>query len=789
MNNSQDNFIVSSNNSLSEHHLALEFDKVLLNLSRYANSTLAKNKCLNLDVYSKKAQIEYELKLVDEAKSIIDDSQNSVPIDEIEDIEQIFKEHYFNIDEIINLAKNLQSARLTKNFISKFQGMSNINEIIKNIYINKEFEDEIFQTFDNELNVVDSASIELKSLRASLRDNKENLKNAVNNLLQNHSFVDNLQDTIVSTRDNRPVFQVKASCKNKVAGIVHDISSTNLTYFIEPAQLIPLSNKIRQIEIEIQAEIERILAKLSSKLKDIKDELKKNQEILEKIDIIFAKAKYSIHLSAQSAELTDEKIIDIQAMRHPLLVEVKEDVVENDFQLGKNYKCLLITGSNTGGKTVALKCAGLMVLMTKAGLHIPCLGARIYPFCDIFCDISKEQSLEQGFSTQNISSSLPKNTNNSLILLDELGSGTDPTEGASLSRAILNFIKEKEALAVITTHLGELKTLKYNDNWFENATVLFDIAKLKPCYKLIVGMSGTSNAIDISSQLGLNPSIIEKAREFLLDKNDDTSKLFLEIEKTSANLIKKEQEALSYLDKTKLSKEEYDKKLQELKQNKKKSLENFKKKFQTQLEAAREEIKQAVDEIRKEKSLKVAMRSYNRLSKIEAKIREEFSTTDDELAQKFVDLNPDELKIGQSVLIKKLEQVVILDSLPDKKGYVEVRIGNIKSKIHLSKLAKTDKKVASHLKKVNVSFDNHDNLLSRLDLRGMRVLEAIEYLDEKLDKASLRGLNQITIIHGYGTGALKQAVSDYLKHSPYVAKFRYGDETEGRDGVVIVDLL
>ena len=238
-----------------------------------------------------------------------------------------------------------------------------------------------------------------------------------------------------------------------------------------------------------------------------------------------------------------------------------------------------------------------------------------------------------------------------------------------------------------------------------------------------------------------------------------------------------------------MKKKKYNEKLKELKKNKKKSLDNFKKKFQNQLELARDEIKEVVDEIRKEKSLKVAMRSYNRLNSIEQKIREEFSSADDDLAQKFIPLDLNNLKIGQNVLIKKLEQVVILDSLPDKKGNVIVRIGNIKSKIHISKLAKTDKKVAPRLKKVQVTFDNTDNLLSRLDLRGMRALEAIEYLDEKLDKASLRGLNQISVIHGYGTGALKQAVQDYLKNSPYVAKFRCGDETEGRDGVVIVDLL
>ena len=598
----------------------------------------------------------------------------------------------------------------------------------------------------------------------------------------------------MSLRDNRPVFQVKASCKNKVSGIVHDISSTNLTYFIEPSQLVPYSNKLKQIEIEIKAEIDRILYQLAQELKEISDEIKKNQKILIKIDLTFAKAKYAIHLKAIPAEISENKIIELQGMRHPLLIEVKENVVENDFELGNNYNCLLITGSNTGGKTVALKTVGLLVLMTKAGLHIPCLGAKIYPYNEIYCDISKEQSLEQGFSTysahiKNIANIMDLLDENSLILLDELGSGTDPTESACISRAILKFIKEKKSQAIITTHLGELKSLKYEDDYFENATVTFDITTLKPTYKLIFGVSGTSNAIEISSELGLNQKIIQMAKEYFEESKNDNTKLFSKIEKTNQNLIQKEEEINKKLDNINQDKSEFETKLKELKQNKKKSLENFKKKFQNQLEDARDEIKEIVNEIRKEKSLKVAMRSYDRLNKIESKIREDFSNSSDELEEKFKPLDPNNLKVGQNVLVKKLGQVVILNSLPDKKGNVEIRIGNINSKINISKLAYTDKKVAPHLKKVQVSFDNTDNLLSRLDLRGMRALDAIEYLDEKLDKASLRGLNQITVIHGYGTGALKSAVKDYLQSSPYVAKFRYGDETQGRDGVVIVDLL
>ncbi len=776
-----------------DHYKALEFDKVLENLSKFANSSIAKKIIQDLEVYTEQSKIQYELDLVETAKKIIDNTQNSLSIDEIVDVDSIFKENYLAIDEIIDLTKNLRCARLSKNFIQNEEKNDNLSEIVKNLYTNKELEDEIFSTFDSELNVVDNATSELKALKNSYKDNKDNLNSAINSLLNNPSFSSYLQDNIVTTRDNRPVFQVKASDKNKVQGIVHDISSTNQTYYIEPSALVPLSNKLRQIEIEIRAEIDRILALLSSKLKEIRLELKKNQKLLTKLDIIFAKAKYSIHLKAVKPELSNEKIIDIQGMYHPILTEIKKDVVKNDFVLGKTYNCLLITGSNTGGKTIALKTAGLLTLMTKAGLFIPCLGAKIHPFEKIYCDISKEQSLEQGFSTfsahiKNIKEILDNIDNNSLVLLDELGSGTDPIEGASLSRAILNYIKEKDTKAIITTHLGELKTLKYQDSYYENATVLFDIKTLKPKYNLIIGMSGSSNAIDISLELGLNKSIIEKARNYLNNSNNN-SKLFIEIEKTNQNLLRQEEKTKEILQETKTTNEEYKEKLKELKKNKKKSLDNFKKKFQNQLELARNEIKETVEEIRKEKSLKVALRAYDKLNKIENKIRQEFSIEDDNLSEKYPKINPLELKIGQNVLIKRLNQVVILDSLPDKKGNVFVRIGNIQSKINIKDLAKTDKKIEPHLKKVQVNFDNTQELLSRLDLRGMRVLDAIEYLDEKLDKASLRGLNQITIIHGFGTGALKSAINDYLKNSPYVAKYRYGNETEGREGVTIVDLL
>ncbi len=778
---------------INHHYKALEFDKVLENLAKCANSRLSRDACLNPEIYDNKEKIEYSLNLVEEARKIIDDTQSSIPIDDILDIKSVFGKINLEKEDIYYLAFALKTARLVRNFITKSEQVK-LKNIVQNLYTDKNLEDETFDIFDSNLDIKDDASDKLKSLRLSYKDNKQNLKNATDLLLQNASFCNNLQDTVVSTRDDRPVFQVKASCKNKVSGIVHDVSATGLTYFIEPQQLIPLSNKLRQIEIEIRAEIEKIISTFSDKYKEIKDVLISNMNLLVDLDVIFAKAKYSIRIKGVSADVTNDKIISIQAMRHPLLVEIKENIVENDFNLGIDYNCLLITGANTGGKTVAIKTMGLIVLMTKAGMQVPALGAKIYPFKNIFCDISTEQSLEQGISTfgahiKNISDILNNITPDSLIILDELGSGTDPVEGASLSKAILKYILDNNALCAVTCHLGELKSLKYEDKRFENASVLFDIKTLKPQYNLITGISGTSNAIDISYELGLNETVIQNARYYLLNNNSKTSKFFQEMEKTGQSLIEKEKEADNNLAQTKIIQDELNLKLQDIKKSKKKSLESFKKKFQNELEIARNEIKEAVDEIRKEKSIKVAMRSYNRLSKLENAVREEFSKEEDKLSDKYKELDISTLKIGQSVLIKKLNQVAILDSMPDKKGNVNIRLGNIISKVKLSDIAYTDKKVSPALKKIQVNFDNEDNLLSRLDLRGMRAEEAINYLDEKLDRASLKGLNQVIVIHGFGTGALKKAVNDYLKISPYVAKYCYGDENEGREGVTIVDII
>ncbi len=778
---------------------SLEFDKVLEILSGYANTPMGKAKCLELRPFSNKTTIEKELNFVTEAKKICDDMGNSgaIPVDFIVDSKNILMAQRLGTQDIWDLAETLRTSRITKTFLQKNEDAKLLREaFLDKLISEKALENEVFGIFNSDLTVKDSASPELKRLKNALNDTQDNLKTMISGLLGNADFVSHLQDTVYTKRDDRTVFQVKASDKSKVSGIVHDVSASNQTFFIEPEVLIPLHNRIRQIESEIRAEVERILFALSQKFHAIKPEILLATEVLTELDCIGARCKYSIAIQGISAELTDKKQIEIQAMRHPLLVATSENVVENDFHLNEDVTSLIITGSNTGGKTVTLKTIGLLAVMTNAGMHIPALFCKIYPFNRVYADISEEQSITQSLSTfsahiKNVVKILNSATDKDLVLFDELGAGTDPEEGAALARSILEYLAAKRVLTLTTTHLGELKILQYQDPSFFNASVEFDTTTLKPTYKLLLGVAGVSNALHISENLNMPSDIIQSAKAFLAQNQNPASKIFNEIHKTHQEMVQKSKEAEISRLSAKETEETLEEKLKEIKAQKKKTVDTFKKKHQGQLEAARAEIKAVLEELRKEKSEKIARRAYSRLAKLESQVRADFSEDEDEISEKYQAISWNSIKPGQSVLIKGLNQVATLVLPPDDKGFAEVQMGLIKTKVKAEKLAMTDKKPNKALKKLQVSFDDFHasaNFSPRVDLRGMRVDEALDVLEKRLDMASLRNIREITVIHGHGTGALKSAVRAYLGESPYVAKYRAGEQNEGGDGISIVDI-
>lgn len=785
---------------------ALEFDKVLEIVAKYASTEAGHARCLDMRPFTNIDTIKKELDFVSEAKKIIDNTgenpmdkgfKGGIPVDYICDAKTILRSKSLGAEDIWDLAKTLRTSRITKNFLQKNEDCPLLkSNFADKLIAEKALEDEVFEIFNSDLTIKDTASNELKRLRTAYSDTNDNLKVLISGLLNNPDFVSHLQDTLYTKRADRTVFQVKASDKSKVSGIVHDVSASNQTFFIEPEVLIPLHNRLRQIEAQINAEIERILFSLSQKFHKYNAEILLAVDVLAELDCIVARSKYSIQTSSSPAEITTEKVVEIQAMRHPLLIETLENVVENDFYLNENTSSLIITGSNTGGKTVTLKTVGLLALMTFAGMHIPALFCKIFAFRRVFADISEEQSIAQSLSTfsahiKNVVNILNQATDKDLVLFDELGAGTDPEEGAALARSILEFLARKRILTITTTHLGELKILEYQNPGFKNASVEFDTNTLQPTYKLLLGVAGVSNALAVSKILNMPSEIIENAQKFLDETQNPASKVFDEIHKTHTEMVQKAREAEVSRQNAKEAESTLEDKIKEIKSAKKRTIETFKKKHQGALESARAEIKDVLEELRREKSEKIARRAYSRLAKLENEVRAEFTADEDEVSDKYIPIDWANAKIGQSVLIKGLNQIATLVKFPDSKGFAGVQMGLIKTKIKAKKLAATDKKPNKALKKIQVSFDDFHSgaeFSPRVDLRGMRVDEALDVLEKRLDMASLKNIQEITVIHGHGTGALKTAIRAYLGESPYVAKFRAGEQNEGGDGISIVDI-
>ncbi len=778
---------------------SLEFDKVLEKLSVFAKTSQSKALCLNAKVFERPDEIMQELEFTKEAKHILDNSLD-IPVEFVADIVKIEKNaliSYLNEEELNDIAKTLRTSRLIKRFLSE-NTMSDtcLYKLARDLISDKELEEKIFSTFDDSLNIKQDATPELKGLFASLRENEKNLKTKVNELMASTDFSKHLQENIYTTRDDRIVFQVMASSKSKVPGIVHDVSATNKTFYIEPEQIVPINNKIREIKSKIHAELIKILVELTNLVKAQFSELKSTEKLLAQIDFHFAKARYAVKIQAIEPEILNGKELRFENMRHPLLIEAAENVVANDFEIGKDYKSVIITGSNTGGKTVTLKTIGLFLLMAKAGLFLPCTMAKLYPFKNIFADIGDAQSIQQSLSTfsshmTNIIEIVNRADDETFILLDEICAGTDPLEGAVLAQVILENFASKDALSTVTTHYGELKSLEYVNPYFKNASVEFDTESLKPTYKLLIGIPGLSNAIAISSNLGLSKDIVEKAKHILVSQKDPSILVVEKLQETQMQLTKHLEEAEELKEASLTVKHEYEESLNNIKKDKKKTIKNIIDKFDRELLGVKAEIKDILDELRREKSEKIARRSYARLAKLEQDFRSKLSEHDEK--QKYLEIDWDKVMPNDKVMLKELHQPVTILSHPDRHGNVFVQMGNIKTKIKTEKLAVLDENYKEPVKIYTPSnFEKFElkrlNLSNTLDLRGYRVEDALDSLEFYLDKASLANLTPVTVIHGHGTGALKSAIRDFLSTSPYVAKFRPGEDTEGGDGVSIIDI-
>lgn len=779
----------------------IEFDKVLTLMSAYAASAAGKARCLALKPQEDLDQIKKNLKITTEAQKAYSMSGNSLPIGEIPDLSEaggkLKNKLTLGVDEIRDVFAILTTGRLTKAFLNRFAPEESLLAgFVETLFSSPELESAVEEVFDSKFEVKETASPELKSLFQSKRSLSENLKNTASDLLNNPSFSINLQEHIYTSREGRIVFAVKAEAKNKVNGIVHDVSASGQTFFIEPRQIVELNNRIRETESAIEAEIARIIKRLSQKLGEYAQEIFSSRETLVELDFIFAKAKYSTAIDACEPEVTQEKAVVLKSMKNPVLMSVCENVIENDFEIGMPYKSIIITGSNAGGKTVVLKTVALSIAMTAAGMHIPCFSAKIYPFKKLFAEIGDEQNIIQSLSTfsshvKNIKNILDNVDDETFILIDEIAAGTDPKEGASLAKAVMERFIEKNAFSVITTHFNELKSLPFNNPAFQNASVDFDVETLRPTYKLRIGMPGASNAFAIAKNLGIDEKIIEKASIEYSAQISDESKILASLQEKYTELNRKSEEASRLMAQAQEKFDKYNELLEKTNAQKRKSLSDFKKRYENTLSDAKSEIKSVLESLNKNKTRENALKSYKKISQAGKDFSGQVFEDSKEISTKYIELET--VAVGEKAVIKELDQDVEILSLPDKRGNLQILIGQLKTTINIKKLAKSlrEKKTITR-KKYKLSASSFEyskwNLSPKLDLRGERVEDALIELEAYLDRASLANLTPVQIIHGHGSGQLRHAIRDYLDDSPYVAKYRPGENSEGGDGVTIIDI-
>ena len=657
---------------------------------------------------------------------------------------------------------------------------------------------EINRCILSEEEMADDASPRLKSIRRSKLSTNEKIHSQLTSMV-NGAYRTFLQDAVITMRDNRYCIPVKAEYKSQVSGMVHDQSSTGSTFFIEPAAVVNLNNQLKELDLQEQEEIEVILSDLSSQAAVHTSELAADQKIMTTLDFIFAKAKLAMEQNATEPIFNTEHYIQIRKGRHPLLD--KKKAVPIDVRLGKDFDLLVITGPNTGGKTVSLKTVGLFTLMGQAGLHIPALDrSELSIFSEVYADIGDEQSIEQSLST--FSSHMTRVVHilqhadaDSLCLFDELGAGTDPTEGAALAIAILNYLHDRGIRTMATTHYSELKIYALSTNFVENACCEFDMETLRPTYRLLIGIPGKSNAFAISSKLGLSDEIIHAAKEQISKEDESFEDVIADLEQSRVTIEKEQQEIAEYKERIRTLQEQLQKKNEKIDQAKDKILRDANEKARAILQ----EAKDVADETIRDFNKVGASADIKELEKKRQKVRDKINEKNGKLAlgnnqkkpanQKTVD--PKKLKKGDSVKIISMNLKGIVNTLPDARGNLFVQCGIMRMQTNVNDLVpvKEETITAPALQRTNtgkLKMSKSFSVSSEINLLGCTVDEAIAKLDKYLDDAYLAHLPSVRVVHGKGTGALRSAVQSHLKRLKYVKEYRLGEYGEGDAGVTIV---
>lgn len=782
----------------------LEYHKIIKLLAEETVSELGKEIAMSLKPSKNIYEVKEWLQETGEAVDILL-KRGSFPLEGIHDIRSAIKKadigSILEIGELLKISYTLAGVRKLKAFMKEEKGEKEfpiMEELIGLLIEFKDIENSINNAIINDEEISDRASSELYSIRKKIREKQSQIKEKMNHMTTSSTYQKYLQEQIVTMRGDRYVLPVKQEFRSSIPGIVHDQSSSGATLYIEPMSVVQMNNDLRQLRLNEQDEIIKILTKLSIMISEKCEEIRTNLEILTTLDFILAKAKLSLKYRCSEPCVNNEGRINLKKARHPLIDPAV--VVPIDVHLGETFNVLVITGPNTGGKTVTLKTIGLLTLMAQSGLHIPAGDeSEIGIFDQVFADIGDEQSIEQSLSTfsshmKNIITITTEVTENSLVLLDELGAGTDPTEGAALAMAILELLRGKNIRTVATTHYSELKVYALTTPGLCNGSVEFDVETLQPTYRLSIGIPGKSNAFEISKKLGLDDSIIEKAREFIAKDKIKFEDVIIGLEESRKKADEEKSIAQRLRYEAEKTKQEAEKRMDKIIEQKEKILKD------AQIEAVKiiDKNKMEIDNLIKELKKAAEEETAEKFSMIE-KARTRIKNIEDDIETSIVDSAfkrkrkhkpPKKLKLGDMVRIINLDQKGYVMTLPDENGNLIVQAGIMKINVNINNLQLEEKK-KDEITQAKYNKIGKTKALSvplELDIRGKTLDEAMMDVDKYLDDVYLSGIKNVTIIHGKGTGVLRSGITQLLRDHPHVKSYRGGGYHEGGLGVTIVEI-
>lgn len=796
---------------MNKDYQKLELDKILKLLSEQAWSDHAIEKILEIEPKYKTEEIREEIKKTDDAFTL--SAKYGTPrFIRIKNICSCVKRagsgSMLSLRELLDVGQVLKQISLLDGWYSQFSNSENGHNTLTGYFMdlqpNKSLLNDIETAIISEEELSDNASPELSRIRKVIARQSVHIREQLDKLVRNQNTQKYLQESIITMRDGRYVVPVKIEYKNEIGGLVHDTSSSGQTLFIEPMGVVEANNEIRLLKGKEQLEIERIIAELSARVSDIEESLIYGYEAVIELEIYFAKANFGARMKASTPVITEKPCLELKNARHPLISG--DTVVPINLTLGEDYSCLIVTGPNTGGKTVAIKTAGLITLMAMCGLMIPASdGSRVGHFTKVLADIGDEQSIEQNLSTfsshmNNIIDIMKTADNSSLVLLDELGSGTDPVEGSALAVSILKFLKDKGCRVIATTHYQEVKLFALETEGVENACCEFDVATLKPTYKIIIGVPGKSNAFAIVKRLGMNDDIIEKAKEQVSTENKRFEEVVEALETSRQELEELKSGIAAEERKSRELKEELEKKLLQAEKNKERELQNARNKSMSIINEVRFTADRLIDELEQLKREKdkedFSERVRGTRGRFEKTLDKMYDTANPVTEKKTENYKlPRPLKLYDTVILADIDKKGTLISLPDKSGSCQVQVGLIKTKTNEKNLRLVEETTENRVKINNrpISTKGLESNMTRktgmeLDIRGMAADNGVMEVDSFIDSSIMGGLHIITIIHGKGTGVLRAAVHQFLKSHKHVKSYRLGAYGEGEAGVTVVEL-